>query len=155
MTHARRPDWPERLSAFVGGNMDRAYAYGHWDCIMLCAGAAKAITGKDYARGHRGKYKSAASSIRYLRSLGHASPEAMIDSFFEVKPVGFAQRGDLVLCRTDSGDNPGVCMGDFVLLAAEEGVIRAPRELWLKAWAVGEQHADWETPRKRKRKAAP
>ncbi len=158
MTHARRPDWPERLHSLVEKNFGRRHSYGQWDCILFPAGAVKAVTGTDYGRGHRGKYRSPASAMRYLRSIGFDSPEALIDSVLEEKPIGFAQRGDIVLCRTDSGDNPGVCMGEFALVVGvgeeTEGLIRVPRDRWLKAWEVGEQHADVPKKRKRRSKAA-
>lgn len=156
----RHPKWEPRLTAFVEAARARPYAYGQWDCVLLCAGAVKAVTGKDPARGHRGKYRSPASAVRYLRSLGFDHPEQLIDSQLAPKPVGFAQRGDLVLCRTPSGDNPGVCMGDFALVVGQqgeaEGLVPVPRTLWLKAWAVGDHHSGpLKAPRKSRRKPRP
>jgi len=133
----------------IADNASRPYAYGQWDCLLFPAAAVAEVTGTDYGKGHRGKYKSAASASRYLRSLGHATPESYLDSMFPQKPIGFAQRGDLVLCDlgaveaedSPSGPVPGVCMGDFALcLAAIEGaqvMARVPRQFWLKAWAIG------------------
>lgn len=155
MTHARHPQWETRLLALIEKNRGRAYAYGRWDCLMMPAAVVKAVTGKDHGRGHRGQYRSPASASRYLRSLGFDSPAALLDSLFVAKPIGFAQRGDIVLCKTDSGDNPGVCMGGHALVVGQqgeaEGLVRVPRELWLKAWAVGEQHADVPKMRKRRK----
>lgn len=151
MTHNRKPNWEDRLVAFAKATEGRPYKYGSWDCMLMSAAGAQAITGKDYGRGHRGKYKTGAGAVLHLKKLGFSSPAEMIDSLFEQKPIGFAQRGDVVLCKTDNGDNPGICLGDFVLLIGEDGPIKAGRELWLKAWAVGEQHAD--VPKKRTRKA--
>lgn len=133
---ARLPAWEARLAAFVADNLRRPYRYGSFDCLLMPAAAVRAVTGKDHGRGHRGKYKNAAGAARYLRGLGFASPEELLDRLFDEKPVGFAQRGDLVLCRTDSGDNPGVCLGGFALAAGADGLIRVPRDRWLKAWAV-------------------
>lgn len=148
----RHPQWEARLAAFIAENRERAHAYGSFDCLVgLSAGGVEAVTGEDYAKGHRGKYKSAASATRYLVTLGFDSPAAFLDSLFEEKPIGFAKRGDLVLCDLSAfegpqplypGPVPGVCLGDFaVCLAADderEGMVRVPRDLWLKAWAVGE-----------------
>jgi hypothetical protein len=146
----RHPQWEARLHGLVSENLNRPYAWGEWDCLMLSADVAKAVTGKDHARGHRGKYKSHASAYSYLkRTFGVMSPEALLDKLFPQKNVGFAQRGDLVLCRVDKmgdelapGDVPGVCLGAFALVAGEDGLRRIPRgERWLKAWAVGEHHS--------------
>jgi hypothetical protein len=38
-----------------------------------------------------------------------------------------------------------LCMGAFALSVAEgtTGMVRVPREQWVKAWAVGEHHSSW------------
>ena len=140
----RHRQWEQRLGAFIEKNLDRPHAYGRFDCVLMPLGAAQAVTGKDHGRGHRGKYKTALEAARYLKKLGFDSPAAALDSVFEEKPVGFAQRGDMVLCKTEAGDNPGFVdtTGKFALVVGmtpeREGLIRVPRgDLWLKAWAVG------------------
>jgi len=158
MTHTRHPQWEQRLHELVDANIDRPYKYGAWDCMLWPAAAIQAVTGKNVGAPHRGKYRSAASASRYLRSIGFDSPEQMLDSIFEQKPIGFAMRGDLVLCRTPTGDNPGVCYGDYALVVGEqgeaEGLVKVPRSLWVKAWAIGEHHSGpLKLPRKRKAKA--
>lgn len=133
----RLPDWEPRLSAYLAKVASKPHSYGKHDCLLFTAGAVKAVTGKDLARGHRGKYKSAASSARYLCKLGFDTPAAMIDSLLPEKPVGFAMRGDIV---ADEEGVPGVCIGgDAVFVGMEgerEGLFRAPRKAWRKAWAV-------------------
>lgn len=150
----RRPDWEPRLIAAVEKYREQPYAYGRHDCLLWAANAVKAVTGKDFGRGHRGKYRSAASASRYLRqAFGADSPEALLDSLFETKPIGFVQRGDLVIA---SDGIPAVCVGEFALSPGaegnREGLVRVRRAEWKKAWAVGEQHAD--VPRRRKRRKA-
>jgi hypothetical protein len=138
----RRGDWEPRLASFVEKRREQPYTYGKNDCLLALADAVKAVTGKDYGRGHRGKYKSAASASRYLRKLGHDSPESYLDSLFTEKLPSFAQRGDIVLA--DDGI-PALCMGGFALSVGSEGdregLVRIPRERWVKAWAVGEHHS--------------
>jgi len=161
---SRHPQWEERLSAFIAANLTRPHDYAKgWDCLLgLSAGAARAVTGKDYARGHRGKYKSHASAYRYLKKLGFESPEQFLDDLFDQKPVGFAGRGDLVLCdlseieaeNSPAGPVPGVCLGSFALCIVAEheasgpgsGLVSVPRgDKWLKAWAVGDHHSGCRT----------
>jgi hypothetical protein len=141
----RLPDWEQRLHDVVAKNLTRPYEFSQHDCLLWPAAAIKAVTGKDYGRGHRGKYNSHAKAYRHLKQMGFNGPAALLDSLFNEKPVGFAGRGDIVLVHTESGDNPGVVVGDFALLVGEqgeaEGLIRAPRSLWLKAWAVGDHHS--------------
>lgn len=163
MSH-RHPLWEQRLHALIEKRFNARHAYGRNDCLLLMADAVKALTGKDLGRGHRGKYKSAASASRYLRSLGHETPESYLDSLFAEKPIGFAQRGDIVLVpgnsvpgQPESWALPAICYGDVALAigASEEreGLHRIPRALWLKAYAVGEMHADIPKPRKRRKGA--
>ena len=146
----RHPKWEQRLTTLVEKMRRRPYAFGQHDCILFPLNAVKAVTGHDAGRGHRGKYKSAASAVRYLKSLGFDSPEAALDSILDEKPIGFAQRGDIILAADGI---PAVCMGDFALSVGEgdAGLVRVPREQWVKAWAVGDHHSGkLRKPRKRK-----
>jgi hypothetical protein len=135
----RVPGWETALAAYLERVRARPHAYGRHDCMLFVAGAVKAVTGRDFGRRHRGRYAGAAEAARYLKGLGFASPEAMIDSLLEEKPVGFAQRGDVVLV---SGV-PGVCVGDSALFVgmvedeARDGLVSKPRAEWARAWRVG------------------
>jgi hypothetical protein len=152
----RHPQWEARLHEYVTANIARPHTFGEHDCLIFPADAVKAVTGKDFARGHRGKYKSLATSYRYLKEkFGVERPEQLLDTLFREKKVGFAGVGDLVLCRvvgegTDGpavGDVPGlvVAPGDVALVAGEHGFERVPRgDRWVKAWAVGEHHSGEE-----------
>lgn len=142
---ARHPQWEQRLHDLIAANWTRPYEHGAWDCLMWPAAAAKAVTGKDFARGHRGKYNSLAKAYRHLQTMGFTSPEALLDSLFDEKPIGFAGIGDIVLCRTPTGDNPGVVIGGDALVVGEDGesdgLKRVARKDWLKAWTIGEHHS--------------
>lgn len=136
----RLVDWEQRLNDYIAEASPKPYAYGRHDCLLHCATAVKAVTGTDHGKKHRGKYKSAASASRYLRSLGADSPEQFLDGLFEEKPVGFAQRGDLVLVDIAEQRLPGVCLGDKAAVVGEiegfEGLILIARPAWVKAWSV-------------------
>lgn len=144
----RRPDWEQRLHELIEANFTRPHVYGEWDCMLFAPGAAvEAVTGTDHGAKHRSKYKSPASAVRYLKSIGFNSPEEWVDAHFPEKPIGFAQHGDLVLVPGDAlpgGEDgwaiPGVCIGSDALVigndGAREGLFRVPRSQWLKAWAV-------------------
>lgn len=133
----RLSDWEPRLVAYIASALSLPHAYGSHDCLLHCAAAVNALTGKDLARGHRGKYRSAASAAVYLKSLGFDSPAAMIDSLLPEKSVSMAGRGDIVL---DSDGIPGVVIGGDALMVGmgegAEGLVRVPRSDWAKAWAV-------------------
>lgn len=135
---SRHPQWERRLTALVQRKMRSPYVWGSHDCLIWSADVAKAITGKDHARGHRSKYRSHASAYVYLkRKFGVDSAEALLDNLFDEKPASFAHRGDLVLA--DDGI-PAVCMGAFALSVGSEGnhegLVKVPRSAWVKAWAL-------------------
>lgn len=133
----RKPDWENELTEYLISVSEKPHVYGKHDCMIFTANAIRAQTGKDYARGHRGKYSTAKGAARYLKTLGLASPAEMISSHLEEKPIGFAQRGDIV-----AGEDgvPGVVMGDFAfqvgLIEGQEVLVRLPRSEWLRAWGV-------------------
>lgn len=135
----RLRDWPERLSMFHASVRDKPHAYGRHDCLLYPAGAVEAVTGVDLAAGHRGKYRSAAGASRYLRSIGFASAEALIDSLLPSRLVSFARRGDIVM---GADGIPGVCLGEraaFVGVGEERaGLVTVATVECVRAWSVGE-----------------
>lgn len=133
----RSADWEERLGEYLAANNNAVFKYGKLDCALFAAGAVKAMTGADPARGFRGKYRSQASSIRAIRAAGFDSLAAVMDSKFQDIPTAFAQRGDLVM---DGADSLGVCIGRDALFVGEEagdaGLVRLPMASWSRAWRV-------------------
>lgn len=133
----RLPDWEPRLTAYLAEVAARPHEYGRHDCLLFVAGAVKAQTGTDFARGHRGKYSSAATAARYLKRLGFDSPALMVEANLPPKSVWFAQRGDIV---ADQDGVPGVCVGGEALFVGmeegREGLVRLPRTAWTRVWAV-------------------
>lgn len=138
----RHPQWEQRLAEFAARHRSKAFKWGSVDCMIFAANAVKAVTGKDYARGHRGKYKSPLGAAKHLKGLGYTSPEAMLDALLDEKIPAFAQRGDIVLAKDGI---PAVCMGAFAISIGGdenvEGLIKIPRSHWVKAWGVGDHHS--------------
>lgn len=144
----RLPDWEQRLHEVVVANLKRPHVFGEHDCLLWIAAVVEAITGDDLGSAHRGKYDSHAKAYRHLSEMGFDSPVTFLDSLFDEKPVGFAGRGDIVLVEVPNTNMhlPAAVIGDTALAivadAADfEGLARFPRELWRKAWAVGEHHS--------------
>jgi len=144
----RLPDWEQRLHAYLEAAFDRPHDYGTHDCLLHAAADVLAVTGVDHAKKHRGKYKSQATAVRHLKGLGFDSPEALLDALLEEKPIGFAQRGDLVLVPGNvlpgvsaAWTLPAVVYGSDARVVGtdgeREGLHRVPRTQWLKAYAVG------------------
>ena len=136
----RHLDWEVRLGAYLDDVRYTPHAYGRHDCILFTANGVKAQTGKDHARGMRGKYRSAASSVRFLRSLGYDDTAALVTAKLgESILPSFAQRGDVVMTAEGA---VGICMGATAFFVGQEGdrpgLLTVPRREWTKAWRVGE-----------------
>lgn len=141
---ARLPDWEERLGLFIAENRDRAFAWGAFDCILMACAAVEAMTGVDPAAEYRGRYDDAKGAALALRELGKGTLVKTIDAVFPARPLGKAQRGDIVMFRGSAG----ICMGAFGLFVGEEaladavttpqreGLVSIPRALFERAWAV-------------------
>ena len=142
---ARFPDWERRLHDFIAVNADRPFQWGEWDCALFATACAAALTGVDAAEAYRGTYSTRKGSAEALRRLGQGTLLQTVNANFEPKPVGLAQRGDLVWCD----GSLGVCMGTVGLFVGEErlaektgvlmreGLIAIPRHQWVRAWTVG------------------
>lgn len=134
----RHPKWEERFIAYLAEVADKPHAYGSHDCMTHAGRVIEAVAGRDVYSEHLGKYTDERSSIRYLKSLGFASPEAMLDSLLRDVPIGFAQRGDLVLLP--DGIPAPVVGSEAAMIGVDggekDGLVLVPRDAWLKAWVV-------------------
>jgi hypothetical protein len=90
----------------------------------------EALTGVDPVPEYRGAYSTALQSARVLDGK---TMEEVLDSKFDEVPIGFAQRGDLVLVD----DCVGVVAGDYAWFVSDVGLERVKRGLWEKTWGVG------------------
>lgn len=135
--YERIPDWDDRLYGWINACQRCPFSWGRMDCMMFAAGAVKAMTGADLARGHRGRYRSQASALRYLAQIGHVDVPAFLSSLLPQIPCALARRGDLVTFK----GNAGVCIGSDALFlpqeGAEPGLVRLPLRAWEQAWRVG------------------
>ena len=138
---ARLPDWEERLHDYLTSCADRPFVYGEHDCALFSAGAVIAVTGEDPAAAYRGRYRSAAGSVRALRVHGAGTLETTLAAGFPDRASAFAHRGDLALVERDTGPSVGVVIGADALFVGEEdgapGLVRLPRADWRRCWAVG------------------
>lgn len=129
------PGWDTRYLDWLADAAKRGHEFGQHDCVLFPAGAVEAQTGRDFADGHRGRYRSGRGAARYLKALGFASAAALLDSILPPISPAFAQRGDIVLWD----GIPGVCIGGEALFLVHGSAepLRLARALWSRAWAVG------------------
>lgn len=133
----RLPDWEARLHAYLADKEGVSFTWGATDCALFAAGAVEAMTGTDPAAAYRGRYSTAAGSVRALTRYGAGTLEATIAAAFPDRAIGHARRGDLVMVD----GMVGVCIGADALFVGEEdgapGLVRFPRTAWARCWGVG------------------
>jgi hypothetical protein len=135
----RRPDWQQRLDAFLRDHQFEPFHYGRWDCGLFVCSAIAVMTGVDPAASLRSVYSSPREAIQTLRARGLRSVEALVESVtteyrMPETPVTCAQRGDVALVRHSLGL---VAMnGREVLLASQKGLWRVPLSMASRAWRV-------------------
>ncbi|MDG4650122.1 hypothetical protein P6F26_16865 [Roseibacterium sp. SDUM158017] len=131
----RLPDWPERLDAAVADARRNSFAWGSHDCATWACDTAAAITGTNsHAEAWRGRYSTAAGSVRVMRKLGWRDLGELGDSLFGGRiPVLMAGRGDLALVDGALG----VVAGQSVAVLAEDGVLMMPLRDADAAWRIG------------------
>ena len=125
----------EALTAFINSRQSVPHRWGSNanDCMSFAAGAVKAQTGVDPARGL--KWRSHASAIRLLNGLGGV--EAILDARFKRVPPSMAKRGDIAgVPDPDLGIHPMIVEGMELVSPGEYGNARAKRSAMVCAWSV-------------------
>lgn len=159
----RYSDWARRLDAHFTAALRTKFQWGVFDCAMaICQGAA-AITGVNPGEDLCGQYATeeeaaalmalsggitlslegdtriARESAGDLGTLAAAIAES--HGLAEVRPT-FAHRGDIVLVDNSlHGVSRALgtvdLSGRFAWCVGEQGFVRVPMNLWLRAWHVG------------------
>lgn len=106
----RFPDWPERLNAYIEGRRERPFCWGSNDCALFAADAVEAITGETLGKAWR-KYKTAKGAAQIIKRAGGMRGLAEKAGLVE-KPVGLAQRGDVVLVAVEGRETFGIVAGN-------------------------------------------
>lgn len=123
------------LHAFIDARQNMPYEWGRKanDCMSFIAGAVKAQTGKDPARGLQ--WNSYASAMSLLMKLGGV--EAVLDAKFKRIPPSLAKRGDIAgVPDPDLGIHPMIVEGPTLVSPGEKGNRRAKRAAMILAWSA-------------------
>lgn len=106
---------------------ERPFEWGPWDCFAFVTERAGVDTSHMPPRTYTGRIGAA----RYIKRLGYAGLADLMDSLMPSKPVGFAQRGDVLL----KDGCLGICKGAYGLFLAETGYTRVATVVCERAWA--------------------
>ncbi len=127
----------KKLNEYVLNNAYKNFKWGEWDCCLFVVDYLEAITGKDYALLFRGKYDTKEGAYESLKKQGFANIEELCDEYLEIKPLKFAQRGDVVLFEHGEDKCLGLCNGDLShFLTTNEGIRWIKTRHCLRAWSV-------------------
>jgi len=131
----REKGWQIALSAYISECKRSSFEPGKLDCALFAAGAVKAMTGKDLAKGYRG-YKSLHGGFRKLREKGFADHIELAAAHLEECGPAFARAGDLAVVDGDDGEAIGIVQGRFVYVMTPGGVGLVSRSKIKKAFRV-------------------
>lgn len=136
---ARREDWRKRLGIYVDTLRRKPYAFGTQDCWLFVAGAVAAMTGEDYAKPHRGRYKTARGALGIVKRAGASNMAEFAGLVLEehASPV-FAQIGDVMAIPTKDafGFSLGILNGERVLVVTPNGIDTRDRSEATRAFKV-------------------
>ena len=140
----RRPDWPERLAAYVAEGAQVRFRWGEVDCCLWACGGIEAITGIDPAADLRGAYRDRAGAVDALRAFAggglRETVEKLANRYGKPALPGplYAQRGDLVIAEgpKDWPDGLGLCLGATAVYLTPRGPRHVALEKALAAWRI-------------------
>ena len=134
----RFQNWPERLEEYVRVNRNVPFSWGSNDCVVYVCNAIVAMTGEDPLDGIRGTYDSEISAKRVVIEQG--GMERFFDARFRRHRNKLdARRGDIGLMPGDSLEwaPMGLCRGPYWCGPTPNGMMMAPVDSVVIAWAVG------------------
>jgi hypothetical protein len=111
----------------------RPFRPGRHDCALFAAGWVKIVTGRDLARGWRGRYRSLRQGQRLLEAAGHADHVALAAANLPEIPPAFAQPGDLAVLEAEA---LGIVAGEMIYCLTPSGLGLVPRGRMRRAFAV-------------------
>ncbi|WP_136487879.1 hypothetical protein [Vibrio sp. H11] len=130
----RKPDWSMRLTEVMTQAQHIPFSWGEHDCCVFAAACSIAVCDIDPLKEYRGHYHTELGAKRALAAR-HGSLTALFDDCFAQIPPERAQRGDIVLMKTDQGDAAGVVWGTGIWAVTPSGVGPVGHEPVL-AWRV-------------------
>lgn len=128
-----RDDWPELLAAYIEECMDKPFAWGSHDCIMMAANWI------ERASGHRvfsSTYADAEGAARKLKQEGgitEAISRVLGEPLLVTKR---AQRGDIAVVDCKGRLCAGIVLTEFVAGPGAQGLVYVSRAQMHAAWRV-------------------
>lgn len=127
------PGWEIALVEEIDRARGLVFRWGQHDCATWAFDVRRRLTGRDAAAAWRGRYSTAAGSVRVMRRLGWVTLPAMGCGLLgdPIQPL-CALRGDIVICAGAFG----ICAGAFAVFLAQAGLTERPMAAATMAWRI-------------------
>ena len=126
----------DRISLLIAHAADaaaRPFRPGRHDCALFAAGWVKIATGRDLARGWRGRYRSLRRGQELLAGVGFADHIALAAAHLPEIAPALAQIGDLAVLDEDA---LGINAGEMIYCLRPAGLGLLPRSAMRRAFEV-------------------
>lgn len=130
----RIENWPTTLMKMIERAEKEPFVWGQNDCCLWTADVVLAITSHDFADGLRGRYhdEDGAKAIYEGYTFEHFITSILGESIH----VNFAQRGDVMMKKFETGETLGICIGAKTAFKTVSGLIQIPTLECDAAWRI-------------------
>lgn len=120
----RIENWETKLAESIHAHINYHFEYGTSDCGVFACNILKEITGVDYYKGFRSKYKTRKGLLRVIAKEGSLKDLVSKVLQTEPKPPRYAMRGDPVLYVDEISKEEclGICIGHLVIAPKKQGL---------------------------------
>ncbi len=120
----RYHNWPEKLHEVIKKAKGESFKWGTHDCALFTCDCIEAMTGIDYAKRFRGKYKSEKGSWKALKKIeGVTKLSKLADKLLGDRiELSRASRGDLVILLDEDREVLGVVVGTHAVFLSPDGI---------------------------------
>lgn len=122
----RLPDWNARLHAYIDAVKRSPFDWRAHNCATFVAGAVKAMTGDNIAKGYR--FKTERGALSAMKREGFDNLADMAASKLPEIHISQARIGDVAAIPTDTpfGFVLGIVNGEMILALRPDGMGLAP-----------------------------
>ena len=132
----RKTNWQSALHDYIDSKRKTPHKWGSNDCALFSANAVKEITGMDYAKDFRGKYRSRKGAFKVLKERGCKTVEDIANLILEPIKPEVCMKGDVVSIIQDGEPSLGVCVGHIAAFPGPDGITFVSMSKINKAWEV-------------------
>ena len=132
-------NWEKKLANFIEKRSNTPFKWGKNDCCLFVADAVKSITGVDYAKDFRKRYKTKIGAYRILRKFAGGGLVESLEKIakennFNLIAPKMAKRGDIGVVYPNEA--LVICLGSKWAWQGEKGIEFISYKNVLIAWSI-------------------